>query len=126
MPISAIDPLVAAIFGALLGGAIGSFLGCAYYRVPRKISLSARRSFCPQCQAPIPWYDNIPVFSWLLLRRRGKCCQQVLSSSYLLFELGGALSGALLGYLLGVLPVFLAALLVIAVGGLWELRHNYR
>jgi len=51
---------------------IGSFLNVVIYRLPIGKSVNEpRRSFCPLCQKPIPFYRNIPLLSWLLLR--GKC-----------------------------------------------------
>ncbi len=55
-----------------LGAGIGSFLGMAAYRLPRKLSfVRPARSFCPGCDRTIPWYRNLPVVSFLL--QRGRC-----------------------------------------------------
>lgn len=121
MLLSGIEPLAAAFFGALIGAVVGSFLGCVYYRVPRRISLSAHRSFCPHCQQAVPWYRNIPVLSWLLLRGRTPCCQQPLAPSYLLCELFGLIIGALLGYFIGLGAPFIVAIVVLLLGTIYEL-----
>jgi len=82
-----VDPLLAAA-SVLMGLIFGSFLNVCVYRLPRSLSvLNPRWSACPHCQAPIAFYDNIPVLSWLLLRGRCRKCQQPISPRYLLLEL---------------------------------------
>ena len=63
--------LVIAFFGGL---AIGSFVTVVAHRVPRGESVVAPRSRCPGCGARIAAYDNVPVFSWVVLRGRSRCC----------------------------------------------------
>lgn len=76
----------AAVF--VFGLVIGSFLNAVIHRLPRGIGLGVpRRSFCPQCGRSLPWVENIPVASWLILR--GKCsgCGAAISARYPLVEL---------------------------------------
>ncbi len=72
-----------------LGLLIGSFLNVCIYRIPRDgLSVnSPRRSICPECQASIRFYDNIPVLSYILLRGRCRHCKTRISIVYLLVEL---------------------------------------
>jgi len=80
--------VAAALVLAFVGGLIfGSFLTVVAHRVPRGESVVGGRSHCPHCGAQIAAYDNVPVFSWLLLRGRSRCCGQRISARYPLTEL---------------------------------------
>jgi leader peptidase (prepilin peptidase) / N-methyltransferase len=88
--------LAAAAVFAFLGGLLaGSFTTVVAHRVPRGESIVGPRSRCPACGAQIAAYDNVPVFSWLLLRGRARCCGARISARYPLTELTlGALYAA--------------------------------
>ena len=90
--------LIPLIFG-LMGACIGSFLNVVIYRTPLGISVNdPARSFCPECEEPIPWYLNIPVLSWLTLRGKSACCGTRISFRYCFVELLTALLFAALGW----------------------------
>lgn len=74
----------------VLGLAVGSFLNVVIHRVPRGESVVRPRSACPACGVPISARDNVPVLSWLLLRRRARCCGVPISARYPLVEAGTA------------------------------------
>lgn len=66
---------------------IGSFLNACIYRLPRDLSvLRPARSFCPQCEATISWFDNIPLLSFLVLRGRCRACRAAIPWRYPLVE----------------------------------------
>ncbi|MEQ9931471.1 prepilin peptidase [Pectobacterium parvum] len=98
-------------FGALgvLGLIVGSFLNVVIYRLPIMLERRWRQdieletgvadsdpdtrynlcwppSSCPHCQQAIAVKDNIPLFSWLWLRGRSRCCHQSVSVQYPLVE----------------------------------------
>jgi leader peptidase (prepilin peptidase) / N-methyltransferase len=84
--------VAAAAVLAFVGGLMtGSFVTVVAHRVPRGESVVAPRSRCPGCGAQIAAYDNVPVFSWLLLRGRARCCGTKISARYPLTELATAL-----------------------------------
>jgi leader peptidase (prepilin peptidase)/N-methyltransferase len=86
---------------AFLGGLMmGSFVTVVGYRVPRGESIVGPRSRCPTCGRQIAAYDNVPVFSWLMLRGRSRCCGERIAARYPLTELTlGALYAATVGVL---------------------------
>lgn len=49
--------------------------------------LNPRWSYCYTCNAPIPWYDNIPILSYFLLRGKCRKCKTEFSIRYALIEL---------------------------------------
>lgn len=89
------DQATTTIFLFLAGLLIGSFLTVVAHRLPRGESVVGGRSHCPGCDAQIAAYDNVPVFSWLLLRGKARCCGMSISPRYPLTELAtGALYAA--------------------------------
>lgn len=74
-------------FVIIFGLVFGSFLNVLIYRIPNKINIAFPASHCPNCQAVIKWYDNIPILSYLLLRGKCRNCQNKISIQYLLVEL---------------------------------------
>jgi leader peptidase (prepilin peptidase)/N-methyltransferase len=77
-----------AVFAFVTGAAIGSFLNVGIYRLPRDISIKEpRRSFCPACKTQIPWQQNVPIVSWLLLRGRCAKCGAKIAFRYFGVEL---------------------------------------
>ena len=80
------------IFAFVLGAAVGSFLNVCIYRLPRDLSVNRpRRSFCPSCKKEIPWYQNLPLISWIVLRGRCAECGSKISFRYFAVELITAL-----------------------------------
>ena len=63
------------LFLFTLGACVGSFLNVVVWRLPRAqttwesiTTLFHPPSHCPKCDTPLAWYDNIPVFGWIMLR----------------------------------------------------------
>jgi len=83
--------MMIAIITFFFGTVFGSFLNVCIYRLPRKISLITPGSFCPKCGTHIPWYFNIPIISYIILRGECHYCQQPISIRYPIIELLTAL-----------------------------------
>jgi len=89
-----------------LGACIASFLNVCIWRLPREESVVRPGSHCPNCNAPIRWYQNIPIVSWCCLRGRCANCHKPISPRYVIVELlGGVLF--LLAYLQWAMPAIL-------------------
>ena len=83
---------ILAFFSFAMGACIASFLNVVIWRVPRGESIVRPPSHCPKCNAPIRWYQNLPILSWLALRGRCASCKSPISPRYILVEtLGGLL-----------------------------------
>ncbi len=73
------------------GLAIGSFLAVVAARVPLRRSVVRPGSACMSCDAPIRWYDNVPVLSYALLGGRCRRCGGRIPPRDLAIELATAL-----------------------------------
>ena len=71
----------------ILGTCIGSFLNVVIYRTPNNQSVIKPRSHCQKCKQTIPFYYNIPIISFILLK--GKCfnCKNKISNQYIFVEI---------------------------------------
>lgn len=141
---------VVVVWFAILGACIGSFVNVVCYRLPiikklgpdyadgkalqqlvlqhGKFSLSAPRSACPCCSAPIKAKHNIPVLGWLFLRGKCASCAHKISWTYpaveVLFALVFAAHAWFEGlYLAGVLTL---PMMAIAFCGFWIYRKTQR
>lgn len=120
------EPPVAALFALVISLLVGSFLNVVILRLPvimqrdwdaavqaeqgqpateqEPFNLMVPRSRCGSCGHLIRWYENIPVFSWLLLRGRCSQCDSRISIRYPLVELLTGLAGGWLIWHFGLTP----------------------
>ena len=70
----------------MFGMIIGSFLNVLIYRIPRGLSIIKPNSFCPNCNKPITWYENIPLFSYIMLGGQCSKCRTGISIQYPVVE----------------------------------------
>ncbi len=88
--------VAAGVFGALWG----SFANVVIVRWPRELSVVRPASHCMVCKKPIRWYDNIPVFSYLILRGKCRHCGASFSFRYAAVELAMGILSAAVMYLM--------------------------
>jgi leader peptidase (prepilin peptidase)/N-methyltransferase len=101
-----------------LGCIVGSFLNVCIHRMPLEMSVVTPPSHCPHCKYAIPFYLNIPLATWLLLRGRCKNCGAPISVRYFIVELltGLVFLGCWLAY--GHYSAWVALVLAIFTAGL--------
>src|SRR5271154_1315901 len=88
----AVNPLALDVVAVIIGLAVGSFLNVLSLRSLKGESVLWPPSHCPQCQKPLPAWDNIPVISYLLLRGRCRFCKVSISWQYPAVELSTAVA----------------------------------
>ncbi len=117
----------------VLGLLVGSFLNVVIYRVPKimerewknfcaelaeqapptaeTFNLVTPRSRCPSCATPVHAMDNIPLFSYALLRGKCRHCGASISARYPIIEALTGLLSAYIAWCFGVSAMTFAALL---------------
>ena len=70
-----------------LGIVLGSFANVCIHRLPKNKQVIIGRSFCPKCKKKINWYDNLPLFSFLILKMKCRNCNKKISPRYFIVEL---------------------------------------
>src|SRR5688572_29348481 len=116
--LGALEPLARGpwtyVFVFVFGTLWGSFANVCIYRWPpseqhpKGRSVVAPGSHCFACGAPVRWYDNVPLLSFLWLRGRCRDCGAEFSARYLLVEAATGMLFAVAWYA------------AIDVGALWE------
>src|SRR6266550_1286562 len=86
----------------LAGLLVGSFLNVCVFRLPRDLSVVRPRSFCPECERQIAWFDNIPLLSYVVLSARCRHCKARIPLRYPIVELATGVAFALCVASLGV------------------------
>ena len=71
----------------VFGSMVGSFLNVCIHRMPRDESVISPPSHCPHCKYSIPWFLNVPLLTWLMLRGKCKNCGAPIAIRYFLVEL---------------------------------------
>lgn len=121
--ISIAIPVMIFIYGLL----IGSFLNVCIYRIPLKKTVVKGRSYCTSCNTLIPWYCNIPLFSYLFLKGRCLRCGEKISLIYPAVELLNAILYLLIWMVYGLtIPALFVAILfsILIIISFIDLKHQ--
>lgn len=78
---------LSAVFVFIIGLLVGSFLNVVILRWGTGVSAFSGRSRCVHSGNVLPWYDLVPVVSFVLLRGRSRFSGKALSIQYPLVEL---------------------------------------
>ena len=70
----------------MFGASIGSFANVCIFRWTEGQSVVREPSHCFSCGHKIAWYDNIPIFSWLMLKGKCRNCGSLISIQYPFIE----------------------------------------
>lgn len=97
----------------MLGAIFGSFANVIILRLPKGESVAKPRSRCMSCQTQLKWYDNIPIFSWFILRGKCRSCGASFSIRYPMVELLMAIFFALTYHFVGWNWFLLEALILV-------------
>lgn len=113
--LTGLPEFIAYIFVFVFGATVGSFLNVVIHRVPLEESIVFPNSRCPKCETAIKPYDNIPLFSWLLLGGKCRECKAIISPRYPAVELLHALLWVLMYWHIGFDPFLPVALIFMSV-----------
>ena len=102
------------LFLFIIGTITGSFLNVCIVRLPLEKSVVFPGSHCVACRAPIAWYDNIPLISWLVLGGRCRVCKEKISFRYWFVELLTGLTFFFFYRYFGFQPVLLPYLVMVS------------
>lgn len=69
-----------------IGTVFGSFFTLAVYRIPLGKDITHTRSYCPNCNHKLSFWDMIPILSYTFLGGKCKYCHQKIRPRYLLLE----------------------------------------
>lgn len=96
----------------IIGACLGSFLCCQARRLHLKTVKHRRlgsRSVCLNCNYQLRWYDNIPIFSWLLLGGKCRKCHHSIGWAEFISEFG-----------LGLAFLFLSSTIKVTTAGFFD------
>ena len=74
------------VFAFIIGTLLGSFTTLAVYRIPKGENILNKRSYCPNCNHKLGFWDMIPIMSYIFLRGKCRYCKDKVRIRYLILE----------------------------------------
>ena len=71
----------------VIGTVFGSFFTLAVYRIPLHQDITHKRSYCPNCNHRLSFWDMIPIFSYICLGGKCRYCKEKIRIRYLFLEI---------------------------------------
>lgn len=81
------EQLILYILFFCIGTLFGSFFTLAVYRIPLNQDITHKRSYCPNCNHKLSFWDMIPILSYLCLGGKCRYCKQKIRIRYLFLEI---------------------------------------
>ena len=70
-----------------IGALFGSFFTLAVYRIPLHQNITHKRSYCPNCNHRLSFWDMIPILSYIFLKGKCRYCNKKIRPRYLILEI---------------------------------------
>lgn len=70
----------------VIGVTLGSFFTLATYRIPLKQNIIYTRSYCPNCNNKLKFWDLIPILSYIFLGGKCRYCHKKIKPRYIIIE----------------------------------------
>lgn len=70
----------------IMGAYFGSFYTLAVYRLPLRLDITHKHSFCPNCNHKLGILDLVPIFSYVILGGKCRYCKKKIKPRYCILE----------------------------------------
>lgn len=96
----------------IIGLLFGSFYNVVGMRLPNNESIIFPGSHCENCNHKLSWYENIPLFSYILLKGKCKSCHAKISVWYPAIELFTGMLFLISYYVFGFTTEFFISIII--------------
>ena len=100
------------VYSFIIGLLFGSFYNVVGMRLPNNESIIFPGSHCENCNHKLSWYENIPLFSYILLKGKCKSCHAKISVWYPAIELFTGMLFLISYYVFGLTTEFFISIII--------------